>query len=82
MEDTPGVPRRYGPKTDIWSLGAILYFMVYGVPPQYHTGANPPFGLPVYPDPAVNDILHRTLVRNPHARADLATLLAHPYTRM
>ncbi|CAF1392287.1 unnamed protein product [Rotaria magnacalcarata] len=82
MEDTPGFQRSYGPKADIWSLGAILYFMVYGVRPKYHPfAADPPFGLPRFPDPALNDVLRRTLVRNPHARADIQTIRNHPFSR-
>lgn len=82
MEDIPGVQRYYGPKADIWSLGAILYFMVYGRPPSYHSfAANPPFGMPPHPDPALNDMLRRTLVRNPNARANIYEVLSHPYTQ-
>lgn len=83
MEDTPGVKRYYGPKADVWSLGAILYFMVYGVPPEYHhLAANPPHGMHRHPDPALNDMLRRTLVKDPKRRIDIKQVLAHPYTRM
>ena len=69
-------------KVDIWSLGAILYFMAYGRPPAYHAlAANAPLGHSSYPDPALRDVLRRTLVLNPQARADINTLAFHPYTR-
>jgi calcium-dependent protein kinase len=82
MEDYTADMRQYGPQADIWSLGAILYYMVYGVPPLYHRYASyPPPGQFPHPSPEVNDVLRRTLVRNPRARADLNLLLNHPFTR-
>ncbi|CAF0933462.1 unnamed protein product [Adineta ricciae] len=82
MTDVAGLQRVYGPKADIWSLGAILYFMVYGRPPAYHAlAANPPLGQPPYPDSSLNDILRRTLVTNPNSRADINVLILHPFTR-
>jgi serine/threonine protein kinase len=82
MQDIAGFQRYYGPQADIWSLGAILYYMVYGRPPLYHPlAANPPPGFAPHPDRALNDVLRQTLVTNPNARADINTLLYHPFTR-
>jgi serine/threonine protein kinase len=81
MQDRSSVGQFYGPKADIWSLGAILYYMTYGQPPTYsHRAAEPPPGQLPARDPALVDILHRTLVTNPHHRADISAVLRHPYT--
>lgn len=71
----------YGPKVDIWSLGAILYFMTYGRPPSYRRdAAEPPRGQARTRDAALHDVLRRTLVLDHHSRADIGTVLRHPYT--
>ena len=81
MQDIAGLPRLYGTKTDIWSLGAILYFMLYGRPPTYSPLAtHPPLGQPRYPNALINDILRRTLALNPLGRANIIDLVRHPFT--
>lgn len=82
MQDMAGQQRFYSPKADIWSLGAILYLLVYGRPPPYHPfAAFPPPGQRPHPDPLLNDVLRQTLVLDPHARADISTLIFHPFTQ-
>jgi hypothetical protein len=62
-------------------MGAILYYMTYGHPPSYHPGAAaPPRGHMPSHDPALRDILNRTLHLDPHARPDITALAFHPYT--
>jgi serine/threonine protein kinase len=81
MQDRSGIGQFYGPKADIWSLGAILYYMTYGQPPTYNDrAADPPPGQLPTRDHALADILRRTLVTNPHHRADIGAVLRHPYT--
>ena len=82
MQDTPGALRYYNPRADVWSLGAILYFMVYGVPPHYHPlAANPLRGHAAYRDNELNSMLRRTLVLDPRKRADIHEVTRHPFTR-
>jgi len=55
--------------------------MTYGVPPQYKPrAADPPPGQLPTRDHALADMLRRTLVLNPHERADIYSVLHHPYT--
>jgi len=81
MASPSNFPRFYGPKADVWSLGAILYYMTYGTAPEYHRhAAEPPRGQLPSNDRALVDMLRRTLVLDPHARADIYSVLRHPYT--
>ncbi|CAF0936827.1 unnamed protein product [Adineta ricciae] len=82
MQDVRGSRRMYGPKADVWSLGAILYAMTYGQPPKYTSrAAEPPSGQAASRDRSLIDILRRMLVLDPHSRADINSVLHHPYTR-
>lgn len=73
------------PRTDVWGLGGVLYFLLYGVPP--HAGADVPTALanvtsnqPVIVPPieseknssALLPLLAHCLAKNPHERLESA----------
>lgn len=74
-----------GRASDIWSLGCILYQMVYGRTPFFHLGnmiqkmhaiTNPDYHID-FPPTANPDLLHtmqRCLDRNPRTRATMQVL--------
>lgn len=77
-------------KTDVWSLGCMLYSLIYKNPPfnkfrdtiekinaivdDRHVIDFPPTA-----DPQVIDVLRACLDRNPRNRPTIEQLLAHPY---
>ncbi|CAF1404373.1 unnamed protein product [Adineta ricciae] len=67
-------------KADIWSVGAILYFLTYGKRPIYEN-PRPPNGVSSTSSHLVQDILHHCLQRNPNRRPDHQWLVQHPLTK-
>lgn len=82
---------RLGRESDIWSLGCILYQLVYGKTPFHDINnivskflaiSDPlyPIEYPAYDlDPRVLDVLRRCLKRDPASRPTIPELLSHPF---
>ncbi|KAK6987059.1 dual specificity protein kinase Ttk, partial [Biomphalaria glabrata] len=80
---------KIGRKSDVWSLGCILYQMVYGHTPfQYLTmreklaaivNTNYSISFPDTGSPALTDILKKCLTRDVSLRPTTDEILNHPY---
>uniref|UniRef100_H3BA86 TTK protein kinase n=1 Tax=Latimeria chalumnae TaxID=7897 RepID=H3BA86_LATCH len=89
-----GKPRsKISPKSDVWSLGCILYCMTYGRTPfqhitsqisKLHAIIDPSHEIefPDIPEKDLQDVLKGCLVRNPKERLSISQLLAHQYVQI
>ncbi|KAH6944080.1 hypothetical protein HPB50_001806 [Hyalomma asiaticum] len=81
---------KIGLKSDVWSLGCILYHLIYGKTPFHHISAVPAkvlaladqkqvIDFPDVSDPHLLDVLMKCLSREPQDRPSIKELLEHPY---
>ncbi|XP_063405468.1 dual specificity protein kinase TTK-like isoform X2 [Mytilus trossulus] len=83
---------KIGVKSDVWSLGCILYNMVYGFTPfqrinrqfaklQAITNSSYVIHFPEIEDKRLLDVMKKCLIRDPKVRPSIEDLLHHPYLK-
>ncbi|XP_025072193.1 dual specificity protein kinase TTK [Alligator sinensis] len=84
---------KISPKSDVWSLGCILYCMTYRRTPFQHItnqitklhaiiDPNHEIEFPEISEKDLQDVLKCCLIRDPKKRASVSELLMHPYVNI
>ncbi|XP_007484314.1 dual specificity protein kinase TTK isoform X2 [Monodelphis domestica] len=84
---------KISPKSDVWSLGCILYCMTYGKTPFQHIinqitklhaiiDPNHEIEFPEIAEKDLQDVLKCCLIRDPKQRISVPELLVHPYVQI
>ncbi|XP_050996550.1 dual specificity protein kinase TTK [Acomys russatus] len=87
------IKTKISPRSDVWSLGCILYYMTYGKTPfqhiinqvsKLHAIIDPSYEIefPEIPEKDLQDVLKCCLIRNPKERPSIPELLVHPYVQI
>ncbi|XP_073275030.1 calcium-dependent protein kinase 26-like [Primulina huaijiensis] len=86
--------KRYGPETDVWSAGVIVYILLCGVPPFWGESEQEIFEEVLHGDidftsdpwpmisESAKDLVKKMLIRDPRSRITAHQVLCHPWVQI